>query len=736
MISVPGYKQLQLVHQGLHNLVYTGTRTKDGKKVVLRQLRPEIATPQLISRHQREFELLAKIQSDHVIKPVELINGDDSPILITEEATSKPLISFIQGGPINIVESARIACLIAVAIDDLHHANIVHRDINPANILYDPEKSEIKLFDFGISTSAPPSQLKPEVNRTLEGTLSYLSPEQTGRMNRSVDFRSDFYSLGVTLYQLITGRLPFNSEDNLELVYQHMTHTPEPPEKINPAVPKALSKITLKLLAKMPEDRYQSAFSITADLDHFLKLAGENTDVEFDFDVALDDISEQLNIPERLLERDTHLMQLLTMLDRTANGGSGAIICVGETGIGKSSLMRELEKEVITRGGFLAKGTHNPITREIPYSAISSALNELIKQLLSQPDFPERKESIQKKLAGLEEPLSSLAPDLAHIIDYQPGGRQLPATEARPRLVRGIITLLGAICDGKTPLIISLDNLQWIDSASIDLFEDLFSRDQLPFVMFLGAYRSFALETNDPSRVQIQKLLERSPSLQLLRLDNLSLAGVNRLISESLFRSEEETAEFAKLILEKTSGNPLSVKEFLNRIFEKGFLQFDRTHREWTWDIPQITSERPSDNVSLTLIHQLENLDSTTIKLLKIAACIGMEFDLELLQMVSGLSFTETSSRLSLAIQQGYLLQVPNLQLRDKRVIFRFAHERIQQTAYELIDQKERRQTHAGIGQAILQDSRGDRDERIFDIVNQLNNSFEVPGVLQGSCRF
>ncbi len=727
MISVPGYKQLQPVHQGRHNLVYSGTRTKDGKKVILRQLRPEISTPELISRHLHEFELLAQIQSDHVIKPIELIDRDDSPILVTEEAPGKPLISFIQHDELNIVESARIACLMAMAVDDIHRANIVHRDINPANIIYDAEKSEIKFFDFGISTPSPPSQLKPEVNRTLEGTLSYLSPEQTGRVNRSVDFRSDFYSLGITLYQLLTGRLPFNSEDNLDLIYQHLTHTPAPPENINPAVPKALSKITLKLLSKMPEDRYRSASAITIDLNRFLELVDENPDIELDFDVALDDISEQLSIPEQLLERDTHLTQLLTALDRTAKGKSGSIICIGETGVGKSSLIRELEKEVITRGGFLAKGILDQITKEIPYSGISAALSDLLKQLLSRPDFIEHKKAIRKNLAGLEDPLSTIAPDVAQFIDHIPSATKLAATNAKPRLLSGIIALINTICDGKTPLVISLDNLQWIDSASIDLFDDLFTENQLPFVMLLGAYRLPALETKEQIRTQIQKLRERSPLLELLQVENLSIGSVNRLISESLFRAEEETIEFAKLVLEKTRGNPLSVKEFLNRTFDKGFLHFDRTHREWIWDISQITSEPPSENVSLPLIHQLQSLDSTTIKLLKMAACIGIEFDLEFLQKISGFSHTETSNQLSLAVQQGYLLQTPNLQPQDKRIIFRFAHERIQQTAYELIDQKERRQTHAVIGEAILEGIRGDTYESIFDIVNQLNNSFEVP---------
>lgn len=728
MISVAGYKQLQLIHQGLHNLVYTGIRTKDKSKVILRQLRPELASPQLVSRHRKEFELLSVIKSDHVITPIELIETRDSPILVTEHPEGVPLIDFMDAGNISTQEAAKIGCLIARAIEDLHSYDIVHKDINPANIVYDRDSVSIKLIDFGISTSVSPNQIKAEVNRTLEGTLNYLSPEQTGRMNRSVDFRSDFYSLGVTLYQLLTGQLPFESEDSLELIYQHMTRQPMPLTSIKPDIPKALSKITLKLLSKMPEDRYQSAFAIIRDLDRVLDLMTENGHTDVDFEVALDDISEQLNISERLLERESQLIDLLNALDQTSSGESAAIFCIGENGIGKSSLVRELEREVISRGGYLGKGTYNPITTEVPYTAVSAAINDLVKQLLGQPDFPARKALIQKKLAGLEEPMFSLAPELRNIIEYVPSQKPVAPSEAKPKLVRGIIALLNTICDGKTPLVISLDNLQWIDSASIDLFEDLFSRNQLPYVMLVGAYRTFALDQSDPNRVRIQKLLDLNLNIQLLNLQPLSQEGVNRLVAESLFRSEDETNEFAKIIHEKTNGIPLAVKEFLNRIHEKEYLKFDRVHREWTWNMQSITSESPSDNVSLTLVHQLQNLDSTTIRLLQIASSIGIEFDLELLQMVSGLSFSETSTRLSVAIQQGYLLQLANQDgIRDKRIFFRFSNERIQQTVYEMIEQKDRRQIHASIGKAILQTTRGDVGNRIFDIVNQLNNSFEVP---------
>ncbi len=728
MITVPGYKQLKLVHQGLQNLVYSGVRIKDGQKAVLRQLRPELISPQLISRHEREFELLSQIHSPHVIKPLELIERDDAPILVTEAPNGVSLMEYINAHDLSVVEAAKIGCLIAHAIHDLHRVSIVHRDINPANIVYDAQESTIKLIDFGISTAISPNQVEPEVNRMLEGTLAYLSPEQTGRMNRSVDFRSDFYSLGVTLYQLLTGQLPFHSDDSLELIHQHMTYTPKPPDQLNEQVPLALSRIAMKLLTKMPEDRYQSAYAIIADLDRFLDLSKTQSSGQVDFEVALDDISEQLNIPERLLERDAPLVQLLTYFDQVSRGESATVIVTGDSGIGKSSLIRELEREVIARGGYLAKGTHNPITTEVPYTAVSNALNDLVKQLIYRQDFETLREAIRKRMIGLEEPVYSLAPELHNILEYVPSDKPLPSVEARPKLVRGLTTLLSTICDGKTPLVISLDNIQWIDSASIDLFEDLFSRNQLPYVMLLGAYRSYALDQKNENRVQIQKLLDRNSNIHLMPLENLSQDAVSRMISETLFRSASETREFARLVHEKTGGNPLAVREFLNRIYEKNLLTFNHAHREWEWNIQQINAEAPSDNVSLTLIDQLQNLDKTTVRLLQIASCIGTEFDLELLQMVAGLSFAETSSKLSLAIQQGYLLQLSSQPaIRDKRIIFRFAHERIQQTAYSMMESRERRQNHASIGQSILRLSRGEPGSRIFDIVNQLNNSFDTP---------
>ncbi len=728
MIKLAGYNNIELLHQGAQDLVYTAKRSKDGKPVFLRQVRPEYVSPQLISKHQREFELLSRVSSRFVVEPIELIEKEDSQILVTMRPDGESLADHILNLRLSVWEAASIAFQLASAIDDLHQVNILHRDINPASILFNAVTGEIKLVDFGISTAITKSILAPDSQRSMEGQLAYLSPEQTGRMNRSVDFRSDFYSLGITLYQMLTGDLPFKSEDQLELIHQHITSIPPTPKAVNPDVPTALSRITMKLLSKMPEDRYQSAYAITHDLKHLLDLIRDGQTGDVDFDIALDDIPEQLNLSEKLLERDAHLVELLKNLDAVADGESRIIMCVGEDGVGKSSLLRELEREAIARGCYLAKGNHNPVTIEHPYSAISTALNDLVKQFTRQQDFSDRRDVLLKNLRGLEAPMISLVPELAKLTGSELDRHRNTPGDASQKLIRGIAALLDTICNAKMPLVVLIENLQWVDSASIDLFNQMFDEGYLAHVMLAGGYRTYKQTPLSSNRTNIEALLEGNPNMQIIALENLTVDAVNQMIADTLFRSQEETLELSRIVHEKTSGNPMAVKEFLQRLFDHGALVFERQHRDWSWDMQIISSEPPSESVSLSLVEQLRNLEPATLRLVQTAACIGLEFDLELLQMVSGLSFAETSSRLSSTIQRGFLLQSPYQDdTRDKRILFRFAHERLQQTAYELIPQKDRRQIHASIGQALLELSRGDLDQRVFDIVNQLNNSFEVP---------
>ena len=728
MISVPGYNNLQIIHQSARSLVYSATHKGNGRKVVLRQLRPESSSPDLVAQYKNEFEILQALDSEFVIKAFDLIDHNGSPILVTENNQGVSLADHIDQQSLDLKQFTNIAHSVAAALDHIHSKLVVHKDINPSNIIYNASTGSLKVIDFSLSTALSSASLKTEVNSALEGTLPYLSPEQTGRMNHSIDYRTDFYSLGATMYHLFTEQLPFVATDPLELIHSHIAKNPQQPEEINADIPKALSRITIKLMSKMPEDRYQSAFSIQQDLSRCLELMSEGRlDVrELDFEVALDDIAEQLNISERLLERSDELKILRQALNSAANGGTEAIICTGKAGVGKSSLIRELGKDIVDSGGFLAVGRHNPANLQVPYSALSSALGNLIKQLLSRPDFPKTRDKIRAALSGYESLMLSLVPELNLVIkpaDYNP---PLSPIETKNRLVKGIFQLVEAVCSKGQPFVLCLDNIHWVDQASIELFEPLFSQSHIPYVFLLGAYRTKELAANDETRMAVSKLVTANSNINLITLENISTDSIATIISESFFRSPEETTDFAEVVFSKTGGNPLAVREFLLALHQKGYLRFNRQHREWEWELDSIKGEPPSENVSLLLANRMRQLDPATSNLLQIASCIGNEFDLGTLQSVSGLSFSETSARLSQAMKDGYLLsRSGNPNQTSKELYYQFTHERIQQAAYSLLSSVQRRQIHSNIGKSFLRSDQPDTN--IFDIVNQLNNSFDSP---------
>ncbi len=728
MISVPGYSNLQSIHQSTRTLVYSATRTDDGEKVILRQLRPNFTSPDLVAQYKREFELLKNLDSSEVIKVIDQIDYNGSPILVMENFSGLSLAHIVSSQDIGLKEAISVTKSIASALEYIHSKSIVHKDINPANIIYNKNTRALKLIDFGISLTLSPGSIKPEPNSILEGTLAYLSPEQSGRINRSVDYRSDFYSLGATLYHLSTGSPPFTSKDPLELVHGHIAKSPVPPEDQNPLIPKALSRIILKLLSKIPEDRYQSAFSIQQDLGRCLELMSDPTlDVaELDFEVALDDIAEQLNISERLLEREDALTMLRQALASTINGGTETIICTGEIGVGKSSLIRELEKDVIELGGFIVSGQHIPTSTQTPYSAVSKAFGDLVKQLLTRNEYPEIKQKIRSALEGTEDLMINLIPELSLIVDNKTTDRQLSPMESKRKLIQGISALVHAISSKGRPLIFFLDNIHWIDPASIELFEPLFARLHIPYVFLLGTYRVNELSASNEIRIAVSQLAKANPEIKLINLRNLSVRSIATIISESCFRPIEETTPFAEIVFEKTNGNPLAVKELLQSLHARGILKFNRKHREWEWDLATVSNEPPSESVITLLANHMQQLEVGTRNLLQIAACIGTEFDLDTLQSVAGLSYSETSARLSQAVKEGYIFYQPGENhANEKKIFYSFTHERIQQTAYSLLGSNQRREIHSSIGRSFLESSQQDMDT--FDIVNHLNNSFETP---------
>ena len=723
MISVPGYIGIKSVAQTQETLIYTARRVKTGELVTLLQLRPEVASPDKVAKYHRECDFLQALDSRFVVRVYELIEQSGIPILITEFPNADRLSSTLTKNKLSLLASLYLTRDLADALDHLHDRGMIHKNLNPDAILFNPETQTVKLVDFSIASFKPASK-QLEISSGIEGKLEYISPEQTGRMNRSIDYRTDIYSLGTVFYQLLTGEPPFTSDDPIQLVHQQIARAPRSPSDIVPDIPLAISKIVLKLLAKMPEDRYQSTFAIHQDLSLCIEyLETGNVERLDSFDVALDDIPENLNIPEKLLEREEEWKGLSKSLAAVEAGERKIIICCGEAGVGKSSLISDLCKEVTAHHGYLAVGRHNVVNPDVPYSGLSLALGQLARQLLASGDLPVIRARLHEKLQGNIGLLATLSPELEKVIgktsastaDYSP-------TELRSRLSKSLAALIESLTVDKRIFVLFIENLQWIDQASLTLFESLFSEYKLERFLFLAAMRLEPATSQSTKEAVIADISSRLPDAEVYSLRNLSVESVAQIISEALFRSVEEILDLAAVIHQKTSGNPLALREFLVRLNNQGIITFNRDHREWDWDIKRLEAHPPTENVGAMLAEKVGHLEKQTGQLLKIASCIAESFSLDTIQDVSGLSYTETAAKLLDAIKEGYLVYSPMDLNSDRRMKYQFSHEGIQQAAYSLLDNNERRRIHSLIGHNFLKEQEGDLQENIFDIVNQLNS--------------
>lgn len=730
MNSVEGYSSLQMIHQSPLTLVYSATRNRDGASVVLRQLRAEVASPDRIAQLAKEFELLSQIKSDHVIRAEAFI--PQPPTLVMENCGGKSLAALLLEQRLSVREVINIAVAITSGLDRLHANNVIHKDINPANLVYNRATRQLKIIDLGIATAFRSSVVKIEPGGSMEGTLAYIAPEQTGRVNRSIDYRTDFYALGATLYELLTGQTPFETDDTLELVYRHIAVTPPYPSEIDESIPRGLCNVVMRLLAKMPEDRYQSTAAIKQDLMRCLELLDQSAAVDdISFEVGLDDIPEQLNISERLLERESQFREMRACLAEAASGGNEVVVCNGDAGVGKSALIRELQKEVGAYGGYFLTGKHNHLSPDRPYSGVSAAFGDLARQTLARPDLDRVRQRVAAALGTNQSLIVELVPELKLLLGDQQDDK---STEPQPadfhnRLAEAIAGLIGAIRSDDKPFVLSIENLHWIDPASLKFFESLVANQHIPYFMLICAYNYLELPDDSEIRHIISRIGKNNPLIKRTYLDNLSIHAVATVVAESLYRPIEETIPLATIIHTKTNGNPLSVREFLIDLNRKEIIRFDREHREWVWDNNAVSQAPPTDNVGKLLAERIDDLEPLTAYVLKVASCVGDVFDLNTIRSASGLSYSEASTRLLHATGEGYLVRDPRAEAHDtvREIGYRFAHERIQQTAYSMLTPVEQAQIHTRIGQSYLQSHSHDTDDNIFEIVNQLNSSFESP---------
>ncbi len=737
MLNIAGYQTLEKIYSSVNSLVYRGIRIKDRQPVILKILKEDYPTPEELRRYKQEYEIIRSLNLAGVVKAYSLESYQRTLVIILEDfggiCLKKKLspLSDIESKPLSIVEFLPIAIQTTETLAHLHAANIIHKDINPSNIIYNPELKQVKIIDFGISTRFAQENTTPIHPNIIEGTLAYISPEQTGRMNRFLDYRTDFYSLGCTFYELLTGELPFDSTDPLELVHAHIAKQPVIPHKLCPAIPPVISKIILKLMAKTAEERYQSAWVIKADLEKCLDQLQTTGKVK-SFPLETLEIYDRFQIPQKLYGREAEVQILLNTFQKVTSGGNQMLLVAGYSGIGKSALVREIYKHITDKKGYFISGKYDLYQRNIPYIGIIQAFTVLIQQLLSESEtkLDRWRKKLLKALGNNGQVMIQVIPELESIIGPQPPVPELGSEEAKNRFNFVFKRFLTVLSQPSHPLVIFLDDMQWADQASLELMKLLLlGSDAGLFV--IAAYRDNEVSATHPLSSTIKYLEDRGEIIHRIFLKPLDLPTVNQLISDSLNLPKAKTRPLAELCYKKTRGNPFFLQNFLKSLYTEKLLCFNSSILEWQWDLDRISEQAMTDNVVELMAKTIQKLPEPSQNILKLAACMGDRFELTTLATVTKQSLKETVLYLNDAIAEYLVIPISNtykyIELdiplsREASVEYKFVHDRIHQAAYSLIPEAEKPIIHRQLGQWFLDNTPVEqRLEKIFDIVNQLN---------------
>ncbi|MEH2254324.1 trifunctional serine/threonine-protein kinase/ATP-binding protein/sensor histidine kinase [Nostoc sp.] len=744
MVSIAGYQVSKELYNGSRTLVYRANRETDQKSVVIKLMKTAYPSFSELVQFRNQFTIAKNLNLPGIIQTYSLEPYQNGYALVMEDFGGISLSQWqardenggMEGTPQALIEFLQIAIALCNALDILIQNRIIHKDIKPANVLINPETKQVKLIDFSIASLLPrETQILMSPN-VLEGTLGYLSPEQTGRMNRGIDYRTDFYSLGVTFYELLSRQLPFQSHDPMELVHCHIAKLPPSLREVkSEEIPQVLDDIVMKLMAKNAEDRYQSAFGLKYDLENCLAQLKETGKIA-SFPIAQRDLCDRFIIPEKLYGREDEVETLLKAFDRVTNNQTELMLVAGFSGIGKTALVNEVHKPIVRQRGYFIKGKFDQFNRNIPFFAFVQAFRDLMGQLLSESDaqLSTWKNKILQVLGDQGQVILEVIPELEQII-----GQQLPATELSPNAAQNRFNLLfqkfiQVFTTKEHPLVIFLDDLQWADSASLKLMQLLMSDSGSGSLLLIGAYRDNEVSAAHPLMLTLDEIAKANAIINKITLASLSEASLNQLVADTLNCSLEITQKLTQFVYQKTKGNPFFSTQFFKALHQDQLIKFDLDSGSWQCDIAQLKVLALTDDVVDFMVLQLRKLPEPTQDVLKLAACIGNQFDLATLAIVSENSETETAIYLWKALQEGLILpqsevykfyvgrETQDLVQSSLTVNYKFLHDRVQQAAYALIPESKKQSIHLQIGQLLLSKIPIQKqEERIFEIVNQLN---------------
>jgi serine/threonine protein kinase len=683
---------------------------------------PTLERPAAASLAQLKQAYALREELDHTwaTRPVEMVRHQGKVALLLHDPGGVFLESLL-GQPMELISGLRMAIGIAATLDRFHARGLVHRDIKPANLLVNETTSEVWLTGFGLASQLPRHRQSPEPPQIIAGTLAYMAPEQTGRMNRSIDSRSDLYSLGVTFYEMFTGVLPFIASDPMEWVHCHIARQPVPPSETGKNIPAAVSAIVMKLLAKTAEDRYQTAAGVAGDLWRCLTEWETKRQIDL-LPLATHDVSDQLLIPEKLYGREREIIALLDSFDRVVTSGATEIILVsGYSGIGKSSVVNELYKALVPARGLFASGKFDQYKRNIPYATLGQAFQSLIRPLLIQSDteLSRWRDGLREALGQNGQLIVNLVPELELVIGQQPPVPDLPPQDAQHRFLLVFRRFLGVFAREEHPLALFLDDLQWIDAATLDLLEHLATHPEVRSLLLIGAYREGEVRSAHPLRRKLKSIRKAEANLREIVLAPLGLDDVSRLVADTLRCDPERAWPLSELVHEKTGGNPFFAIQFLTALAEEGLLEFDREAAAWTWEFPRIQATHYTDNVVELMAGKLNRLPARTQKGLAQLACLGNVAEVATIRLVHGESEESIHAVLWDAVCAGLVFQLEDA--------YAFLHDRVQEAAYALIPAGERAAVHLRIGWALAaRTPETELREKIFEIVNQLDRGVSL----------
>jgi predicted ATPase/signal transduction histidine kinase/FixJ family two-component response regulator len=715
MTTPENYSITESLYEGATVMLARGLRSHDGIPVLIKTLRADAPLPRAIERLQRDYTIGCRIDSPSVARPYALETHGARSRLILEDFGGDPLTRML-GVPLALGRFLDIAIQLAGALADIHRQGVVHKDIKPAHILVHPRTCVVKLTGFGIAAHLSRVPAASTAAEVIEGSLAYMAPEQTGRMNRGIDHRSDLYSLGMTFYEMLTGTLPFTAADPLEWVHCQIARKPPSPREAVPALPAPIAAIVLKLLAKQPDERYQSTVGLRADLEHCRVQSATHGHID-PFPLGVHDRHDRFLIPQKLYGRADQVAALLRAFEQVVTTGQPRLVLVsGYSGIGKSALAQELHKPIVRERGFFIAGKFDQYQRDMPYATIVQAVRKLLQQILTESDerIAHWRSALRQALGAHGQLIVDIIPQLELIIGPQAPVMELPPAEAQRRFQLIFQKFIGVFATQAHPLVLFLDDLQWIDPASLTLIAYLITHPEIGYLFLLGAYRDNEVSASHPLLRTLEEIRKSGAPVEAIVLEPLTFANLEQLVSDTVHCSIEEAAPLARLVSDKTGGNAFFAIQFLTMLYQESLLIYDERKMRWSWDLKVIRGQGFTDNVVELMVDKLKRFSVVTQEAIRLAACLGHTAEAATLTLVCEWPEEQLHVALGEAVDEGLLLRLDGS--------YSFLHDRVQEAAYALIPDEQRDAQHLRIGRLLAAHTPPEgREGAIFAIVNQLN---------------